>query len=167
MKCLSTILTISLLISFASSLHAQSILKAGTQVTVKLTTDAKSKDMVTPIAKVAEDVFTQDGTLAIKRGTPVQIYHSADRARACGEPGHITLRFETTRTVNNMKVALDCNNFNREGRNKHVLSIGLGCVGFVFPPLILCLLIKGQNVTIPLGTEFTDIYTSEDVEIIK
>ncbi len=162
MKRLTLFLT---LVSFASIISAHSILKAGTQVPVELTSDASSKVKDGPTAIVAEDIFTSDGVLAIKRGTSVQLYYESDKARACGGPGHFTLRFETTRTVNNMKVALDCNNIKREGKNKHGVAVGLGCVGYICPPFLLFLLIRGQNVCIPSGTQIADVYVAEDVEI--
>lgn len=164
MKHLTFILVFSLF--FVSNLSAQSVLKAGTQVPVKLTLDADSKIKEPPTAIVAEDVFSSDGTIAIKHGTSVQLYYDNDRARACGAPGYFTLRFETTRAVNNMKVALDCDNIVRRGKDKHGLSIGLGLgLGSFVWPCLACLLIKGQNVCIPAGTVIPDVYVAEDVSI--
>ena len=150
---------------FVSNLSAQSVLKAGTQVPVKLTLDASSKEKESPTAVVAEDVLTSDGVLAIKRGTSVSLYFNGDRARAMGAPGYFTLRFETTRTINNLKVALDCENIERKGKDKHGLSIGLGSAGLLIWPLLPCYLIKGKNVTIPANTVFSDVFVAEDVTI--
>lgn len=150
---------------YGSNLYAQSVLKAGTQVPVKLTLDASSKVKEGPTAIVAEDVLASDGVLAIKRGTSVSLYYNSDRARACGAPGYFTLRFETTRTVKNLKVTLDCENIERKGNDRHGLSIGLGTAGFFIWPLLPCYLIKGKNVCIPAGTVISDVFVAEDITL--
>ena len=156
----------TILVFLASNLYAESVLKIGTQVPVQLTLDASSKKMSEPpTAIVAEDILTDDGKLAIKRGTSVSLYFGGDRARAMGAPGFFTLRFEATRTVKNMRVNLDCENIVRKGKDKHGLSIGLGTTGFLIWPLLPCYLIKGKNVEIPAGTTFYNVFVAEDVVI--
>ena len=151
---------------FVSNLSAQSVLKAGTQVPVKLTLDASSKGKEPPTAIVAEDVLTSDGVLAIKKGTSVEVFYYAENARPLGEPGKLTLGFETTRTVNNMRIPLECNNTVRNGKERQGLAIGLGVGGgCLITPLFLCLLIKGTNACIPANTVFSDVYVRENVVI--
>lgn len=153
---------------FVSNLYAQSILKAGTQVPVKLTLDASSQGRVTPTAIVAEDILTPEGILAIRRGTSVEVFYYIEKARPLGEPGKLTLGFETTRTVNKMRVPLECNNMVRTGRERQALAIGLGVGGgCLITPLFLCLLIKGTDACIPAGTIFSDVYVAENISITE
>lgn len=150
---------------FASNVFATEILKKGTVIPIKLKNEASSKQKEQPNVVVAEDVLTSNGVLAIKAGTSVGFYWKSDRARACGHPGTLSIRFETTRSVNGMKVPLDMNTINKEGKDRHGLSIGLGTAGIVIWPLLPCYLIRGKNTSISEGTVFNDAYVAEDVVI--
>lgn len=150
----------------ANNMFATGILKKGTVIPVRLKSEASSREKEAPEVVVAEDVLTANGVLAVKAGTKVECYYRSDRARACGHPGTLSLRFETTQSVNGMKVTLDANTINKEGKDKHGVSIGLGAgLGCVVWPAALFLLIKGKNINIPAGAVYNDAYVAEDVII--
>lgn len=163
MKRLSLILAICWSCTIAGL--AQSVLRKGTKVPVKLVTELNTKVRETPKAVVAEDVLASDGKVAVKQGTPVGLYYDSDRARACGAPGRFALRFESTLSVNKIKVPLDCNSIQQEGKDRNALAICLGYPGVIIWPLLPCLLIKGHNIVLPEGTTFDSVFVEEDVAI--
>lgn len=142
-------------------------LTRGTQVPVRLTTDANSKTGDTPTAIVEQDVATRDGKVLIAKGTPVQLEIEAQKARGCGRPGSITVKCVSTQSVDGQRIALEGTK-STEGANKKGstigLGVGLGC--FVWPCLfILCK--KGGEATIPANTLLTNVSVAWEYSIEK
>ncbi|MDO4211117.1 MAG: hypothetical protein Q4D23_05300, partial [Bacteroidales bacterium] len=117
-------------------------------------------------AIVNADVKANDGTTIIKYGTPVQTEVHRQKARGCGRPGEIDLKFVSTQSVDGQLVVLEGGKMKVEGENRKGLAIGLGVgVGLWAWPGLACLAIKGGQATIEEGTTSTSVITVQDITI--
>ena len=62
-------------------------LERGTALSVRLMSQATSKKSSNPTAMVENDVKSKDGSILIKRGTPVMLQVESTKARGCGRAG--------------------------------------------------------------------------------
>ena len=142
-------------------------LDRGTILSVRLTADATSKKSSAPTAIVDNDVKAKDGSVLIKRGTPVQLQVIKEKARGCGRAGTVTVKCVSTTATDGQTVSLE-GSLSEEGNNKKGLAIGLGVgmgvlvlpgVGFAF------LAIKGGDAVIPSNTLIPNVLVMNDYEI--
>lgn len=140
-------------------------LTRGTQVPVRLTSDATSKSATTPTAIVEKDVVARDGHLLIKQGTPVEVQLERQKARGCGRPGSLVLKMVATQSVDGQRIALEGSQ-EEEGVNKKGQAIGLGVgLGIFIWPCLFILCKKGGEATIPSNTTFSNVSVAFDYTI--
>jgi hypothetical protein len=103
------------------------------------------------VIEVDEDIFNRANRLVIRAGTRVEADVQKNKARRVGRPGHITITFVSTTTVDGIRVPLT-GSMTHKGDNKKakVLGVGIG-TAFLATPMILYLLKKGGEVFIPAG----------------
>lgn len=100
--------------------------------------------------RVTDDVFAPDGkTVLIKAGTTAEgDVADIDKAGMLGQKGEMTIRVNSTKSINGDRVPLRAN-LNREGNSKVGTVIALT---LLLTPLFL--LMKGKEAEIPAGTKF-------------
>lgn len=145
------------------------MLSNGKSVPVRLTSDiyTKSKTAVEPIAVVDADIKSDDGSrVLIRRGTPVNIDAKVQRARGVGKPASVRLLFLSTTAVDGQTVRLQ-GGYNATGDSRRGLALGVGLgVGLtVCWPCLFCLCIKGENVTVPENTVFSNVVTNDSYAV--
>jgi len=140
-------------------------LTRGTQVPVRLTSDATSKSATVPTAVVEKDVMSRDGNLLIKQGTPVEVQLTRQKARGCGRPGSLVLKMVSTQSVDGQRIALEGDQ-EKEGTDKKGITIGLGVgLGVFLWPCLFILFKKGGEAKIPSNTTFSNISVAFDYTI--
>lgn len=148
---------------FSMGVWGQS-LSRGTSVPIKNVITISSKDVNNSSFEESEDVKASDGTVVIKHGTPVTVSIKSKRARGCGRPGSLDVKFVSTQAVNGQTIMLEGIHLKEEGRKKTGLAVGLG-VGLgvgVFPPLLALLAIKGDQAIIEEDTYVNGVRLAED-----
>ncbi|MGN0089574.1 MAG: hypothetical protein ACI36Z_01275 [Alloprevotella sp.] len=154
------------LVFFSMGAVAQSLTR-GTPIPIKVVNTISSKDAGNSSFEVSDDVKASDGTVIIKHGTPVTVSVNSKRARGCGRPGSLDVKFVSTQAVNGQTIMLEGIHFKDEGRNKTALAVGLG-VGLgvgCFPPLLALLAIKGEQAVIEEDTYFNGVRLAEDFSL--
>lgn len=142
------------------------VLHRGSIVPVKIISQIDSKTQETPNVIVNADVKGDDGSVIIAYGTPVQTQVNREKARGCGRPGKISVKFISTTTTNGQQVLLEGGNIKVEGQDKKVLSIGLGAgLGWFVWPALFCLSIKGEQAIIEEGYLTNSVLTLQDVKL--
>ena len=153
------------------SMFAATPLERGKGLSVRITSAISSKNIKTAKASaiVDNDVKAPDGTVLIKRGTPVEMQLNGKKAKGCGRAGYIEAVCVSTTSTDGQTILLN-GSTNAEGDNKKGLSIGLG-VGsaLTFLPTIglVLLAIKGKNATIPANTVIPTAFVANDYMIEK
>ncbi len=139
-------------------------LKAGTPISLELATFINTLTIQTGQSvdfKVKSDIKVDDKVVipagSIAKGQVIR----ADKAKAVGKPGAITIEIRSVTAVDGQIVPLSGGNIYREGEDKQALSIVLGVL-----ICLLCLLIKGKEVVILPGTSFdTNVAANIDIQI--
>ena len=161
MAVATALLTINL------SAFAAGPLERGTVLSVRLTSQATSKASSNPTAIVENDVKAKDGSVLIKRGTPVVLQVDKTKARGCGKGGFVTVRCLSTTATDGQNITLD-GSISAEGNDRKGLAIGLGVgsgltvlpfVGFAF------LAIKGEQAVIASNTVIPNVFVMNDYTI--
>ena len=141
------------------SVNAQTAtLSNGKNIPIRLTSEiqsnSKAKNPTTPTAIVDADIKDDNNQyLLIRRGTPVEIAATIQKAKGVGKGAYIKLEFLSTHSVDGQLIRLQ-GNLIREGKNRKgtALGIGLGAGLTVCWPCLFCLCIKGEKLTIPEST---------------
>lgn len=138
----------------------------GTEVIIKTSGVITSNSIGNILAIVDQDVYSSDGYVLIKSGTPVVINASIEKNGATGKPGKITLSGATTSAVDGKSIVLNCG-MEEKGKGKGGLAWGLGIGTGLFTLIgLLFLLIKGGKAEIPAGTIIPNTFVSADYDII-
>ena len=153
--------------SFAQATVSKSArLTKGTEVIIKTSGVITSNSIGNITALVDQDVYSNDGSILIKSGTPVVINASIEKNGATGKPGKITLSGATTTAVDGKSIVLNCG-LEEKGQGKGGLAWGLGIGTGVFTLIgFLFLLIKGSKAEIPAGTIIPNTFVSADYDIM-
>lgn len=164
------LLIVAIAIAITLNVTAQTtstILPSGKNIPIRLTSEIRSntkkRATVTPTAIVDADVKDADGKhILIRRGTPVEIAATIQRAKGVGVGAFIELDFISTQSIDGQTIRLQ-GNFIREGRNNKAtaLGVGLGVGLLVFPPCLFCLCIKGEKLVVPENTLVTNVVTND------
>ena len=162
------LLIVAIAIAITLNVTAQTtstILPSGKNIPIRLTSEIRSntRATVTPTAIVDADVKDADGKhILIRRGTPVEIAATIQRAKGVGVGAFIELNFISTQSIDGQTIRLQ-GNFIREGRNNKAtaLGVGLGVGLLVFPPCLFCLCIKGEKLVVPENTLVTNVVTND------
>lgn len=138
-----------LFLSLSAGIHAQSLPRQGASVPVVFVQEVNSRKPSEPIIEIAEDLVDAHNKVVVKRGTPVQCTCNMVAARRVGRPGSIEIKFLSTLSIHGTNIPLT-GTMKLEGENlkPKVLGFGLG-VGLLAPPMLLYLLKKGGDVSIP------------------
>ena len=144
-------------------------LERGKGLSVRITSNIDSKHLKgrTPSAIVDNDVKASDGTVLIKRGTPVELQLNGKKARGCGKAGYLDISCISTTSTDGQTIALN-GNVNAEGDSKKGVALGLGLglgLTFLFPIGFALLAIKGKNATIPANTVINNVFVANDYSI--
>lgn len=147
--------------ALAATLPATVTIPDGTEFTVVTTEEISSKTAAEgdPLSfKVAEDV-TVNGKVVIARGTLVKgMVSTASKSGRMGKAGQLSIRVESTTTVDNKKIKLRASK-GKEGDDKTGTTVALVVL---FGPLGF--LKKGKNATIKEGTSIK-VYTDETMQV--
>lgn len=132
-----------------SSAYGRSLPRPGASVPIIFTQEVSSKNPSAPVILVAEDLVDDQNKVVVKKGTPVIFSHEIIPAKRVGRPGVIDIRFLSVTSIYGTTIPLT-GNMRMEGESlrKKVLGIGIG-LGIWANPMLLYLLKKGEEVTIP------------------
>lgn len=153
------------------SVFAATPLERGKGLSVRITSAINSKNLKnnTTMAIVDGDVKSQDGTVLIKRGTPVTLQLNGKKAKGCGKAGYVEVSCLSTTATDGQTIMLN-GNVNAEGDSKKGVALGLGIglgLTFLFPIGFALLAIKGKNATIPANTLIPNVFVANDYTIEK
>ena len=118
-------------------------------------------------ATVSNDIKADEGTVVIRRGTPVNINAEIKKAKGVGKGASVRLDIISTTAVDGQTIYLQ-GLFQRHGDNRKgaALGVGLGTGLTVLCPVgLFFLCIKGEKVTIPEGTIITNVVTADAYSI--
>ena len=164
MSCVMALLMLNL------SIFAGTPLNRGTSLSVRITSSINSKSNgSSPTAIVENDVKDTEGSILIKRGTPVQLQIEKKKARGCGKAGYVNVKCVSTTAVDGQNISLE-GNIDSEGDNKKGLAIGLGVgLGLTFLPFVgfAFLAIKGEQAKIQSDTIIPNVFVMNDYNISK
>lgn len=99
---------------------------------------------------VAQDVVNSQGSVVVKKDTPVLATTTLQQHRRIGRPGFISISFKSTTAANGTVVRLDDSPQRFEGQNR----LG-GSIALAFFTMGLGLLRTGGDVTLPKGSGLT------------
>lgn len=142
-------------------------LTSGTTVQLVVNEDATSRYVTNPVVVVASDVIV-NGHVLIRKGTPVIAQLDTQRARGCGRPGTLVMRFLSTTSTDGQNILLQGGSLTATGQNKKGLAIGLGVgTGVTFLPGIglAFLAIKGGEAVIPTGSVANNVLVANNYDI--
>ncbi|WP_297410276.1 hypothetical protein [uncultured Alistipes sp.] len=153
-------------------LNAQTLtLPNGKSVPIRLTSEiqsnSKAKNATTPAAIVDANIQDDNGQhILIRRGTPVEISATIQKAKGVGKGAYIKLDFLSTRSVDGQLIRLQ-GNLIKEGQNRKgtALGVGLGVGLTVCWPCLFCLCIKGEKLTIPENTLVNNVVTNDVYQV--
>ena len=147
-------------------------LPAGTSIKLKLTKDISSKSAkkgeIVPMV-IANDVFVNDSILVMTKGGIVSpTVKSVRRGGRFGRTGYINLDLSNLETMDSTIVATSIDSAGEKYDKKKIgLAAGASAVGYVvLGPIGLAggALIKGADIEVPAGTEFS-VVTTKDYKI--
>ncbi|WP_297604069.1 hypothetical protein [uncultured Alistipes sp.] len=120
-----------------------------------------------PTAIVDANIKDDNGQhILIRRGTPVEISATIQKAKGVGKGAYIKLDFLSTRSVDGQLIRLQ-GNLIKEGQNRKgtALGVGLGVGLSVCWPCLFCLCIKGEKLTIPENTLVNNVVTNDVYQV--
>lgn len=102
----------------------------------------------------------------IRRGTPVEISATIQKAKGVGKGAYIKLDFLSTYSIDGQYIRLQ-GNFIREGADRKgtALGVGLGVGLTVCWPCLFCLCIKGEKLVIPENTLVNYVVTNDAYQV--
>lgn len=120
-------------------------LQVGQMVDLRVTSDVKVEGkVVIPAGSIAKGLVSR-----------------ADKPKAIGKEGRIEIQIKSVKAVDGQDIPLSGGSLFKEGDNKQTLAIVLG----IFLCL-LCLLIKGKDAIIPIGTSLTsNVASNSEIEV--
>ena len=165
------ILLSAIMITFGMCTYAQNSIKipVGKNIPVTLTSEIYSNSRASQqvSATVSNDIKADDGTVVIRRGTPVNINAEIKKAKGVGKGASVRLDIISTTAVDGQTIYLQ-GLFQRHGNDRKgaALGVGLGTGLTVLCPVgLFFLCIKGEKVTIPEGTIITNVVTADTYNI--
>jgi hypothetical protein len=111
--------------------------------------------------KVTADVLV-DGKVVIPAGSIAngQVTR-ADKPKALGREGRIEIQIKSVKAIDGQDIPLSSGAIFKEGEDKQTLAIVLGLL-----LCILCLLIKGKDAIVPIGTPVAaNVASNSEIEI--
>ena len=158
----------SLLIFMTLSIQTMAIqLPNGKSVSVRLTETITSDHAPSQVQAIIERDVKDPATdcILIRRGTPVSVTCTKQKARGVGKPGHLHLQCLSTQAVDGQTITLQ-GSLATTGEPRKGLALGLGLgLGLWVWPAIFCLCIKGEQASIPADTLLSNIVVNDDYEI--
>ena len=156
---------------FNLTTFAAAPLTRGTSFSVRFSSSVTSnpKAETTPSAFVDHDVKNANGTIVIKKGTPVELVVNKTKAKGCGKPGTLEIQCVSTTAVDGQRISLN-GDIAKEGTNQKGLSIGLGVgLGVTFLPFVgfAFLAIKGHDAKIESNTIIPNVFVMNDYTIAE
>lgn len=156
----------------AMSANAQRVtLPNGKSIPIRLTSEiqsnTKDRNPAAPTAIVDADIKDDRGEhLLIRRGTPVEIAATIQKAKGVGKGAYIKLDFLSTCAVDGQTIRLQGNLIKEGDNNKGTaLGVGLGVGLTICPPALFCLCIKGEKLTIPENTRINNVVSNDTYQI--
>ena len=126
-----------------------------------------AKNATAPTAIVDANIKDDNGQhILIRRGTPVEISATIQKAKGVGKGAYIKLDFLSTRSVDGQLIRLQ-GKLIKEGQNRKgtALGVGLGVGLTVCWPCLFCLCIKGEKLTIPENTLVNNVVTNDIYQV--
>ncbi len=148
------------------SIFASAPLTRGTIVYIRTMSEVSSKTSETMDAIVDADVKSADGTVAIKKGTRVNVVLHAQKAKGVGKPGLIEIKSLSTTSVDGQTIYL-AGSVKEQGQSKRgqALGLGLGLGLCLFLPCLAILAKKGSEAVIPAGTIYNQFSVADEYQI--
>lgn len=111
--------------------------------------------------RVTSDVKV-DGKVVIPAGSIAKGQVSrADKPKAIGKEGRLEIQIKSVRAIDGQEIPLSGGSIFREGTDKQTLAIVLGI--FI---CLLCLLIKGKDAVVPIGTSVSsNVASNYEIEV--
>lgn len=160
-----------IMITIGMCSHAQNSIKipAGKNIPVTLTSEiySNSRNPQEVSATVGSDIKADDGTVVIRRGTPVNINAEIKKAKGVGQGASVKLNIISTTAVDGQTIYLQ-GLLQRHGNDRKgaALGVGLGTGLTVLCPFgLFFLCIKGEKITIPEGTVISNVVTADTYNI--
>lgn len=165
MKKIICILASVCVCAFAA--EAQSVrINNGQSISIRTTTSISSKQKNPNVTAIVErDVRDITGEkVLIRRGTPVQLAVTTQKAKGVGKEGFINISLLSTTAVDGQIISLlggmNCEGNNRKGE---ALGCGLGLGLTVLCPVgLFFLCIKGEDVEIPANTIIQNVVINDN-----
>ena len=162
-KILAVIL---LVLSCNCVIFAENVLSRGTFIQARIVDAIKSNQQNISTTIIVDNDVNIDGKVLIKRGTPIVAQIERKKARGCGRPGTLNVKFLTTEAVDGQTIILSGGTMSIEGDAKKGLAIGLGVgLGWFFWPGLGCLAIRGGQAEIPADTLINNIMVGNNYKI--
>ncbi len=162
------------IVTMGFGVHAQTthvLLPNGKNIPVRLTSaiysNTNAKTQTVPTAIVDADIKDNNGQhVLIRRGTPVEISATIQKAKGVGKGAYIKLDFLSTYSIDGQYIRLQ-GNLIREGADRKgtALGVGLGVGLTVCWPCLFCLCIKGEKLVIPENTLVNYVVTNDAYQV--
>lgn len=162
-----SLFTLCLLMA-SSSVFSQKLTN-GKNVSVRLTSEiySNTKEKVPETAIVDKDVKDASGSYVLIRiGPPVTLDAMIQKARGVGKPASVQIKCLYTTAVDGQEIALQ-GGMTQTGKSKKGTALGVG-LGVGIPvcwPVMFCLCIKGEKITIPENTIINNVVVNDDYAI--
>ena len=149
------------------------LLESGTYIPIRIMETVSSKikskktAVVQPSAIVDSNIYTKDGKLLIKRGTPVMVNAVCYKAKSMGKGGEITLTPQSTKAIDGQTITLQGSK-TLYGDDCRSEVVALGCIlGLLVLPVIgfLAFLDTGDNVEVPSDYVLSNSVVNSDYYI--
>ena len=149
------------------------LLESGTYVPIRIMETVSSKikskktAVVQPSAIVDSNIYTKDGKLLIKRGTPVMVNAVCMKAKSMGKGGEITITPQSTTAIDGQTITLQgSKTLYGDDCRSEVVTIGCLLGLFVLPIIgFLGFLGTGDNVEVPSDYVLTNSVVNSDYYI--
>lgn len=139
-------------------------LPAGTSVPLETTQMISSESL--QVGQMVDLRVTSDvkveGKIVIPAGSIAKgLVNRADKPKAIGKQGSIEIQIKSVKAVDGQDIPLSGGTLFKEGEDKQTLAIVLGLL-----LCLLCLLIKGKDAVIPIGTSLTsNVASNSEIEV--
>lgn len=151
---------------------SQTLLESGTYIPIRITENVssnvnKKNSNKQPSAIVDSNIYSNDGKLLIKRGTPVIVNAVCKKAKGMGKEGEITLTPQSTKAIDGTEIILQgSKTFYGDNHRTDVIVCGC-CFGLCILPIIgfAFFAMTGDNVEVPSDYILTNSVVNSDYYI--